>query len=475
MEETRPLLVERRLDNADGSGHINRSSESSSTTTITAVLLLATFVAIFGSIGSGCASGYSSAAESGIRDDLGLTSAQYSVFASIFTVGAMVGATVSGKIADLIGRRGAIWLSDIFSIMGWLAILFAKGIWWLDLGRLALGFGAGILTYGASIYVAEITPKKIRGGFTAANMLMVCGGISLMFFIGNILTWRNLAIFGLVPCLVQSVGLFFIPESPRWLAKIGREKELEDTIQHLRGKKADIYLEVAEIRDYTKTFDQLFKTSILNLFERTYAHPLTIGVGLVLLVQFGGNNGILCYASSIFEAAGCSVSVGTTAMAIIQIPFTALNVFIVDKSGRRSLLMVSAAGTCLGNILVGLGFLFQGFNYSSELCAILVSCGILVYFASCAAGMNATPFVLMSEIFPVNIRGSAGSLVTFVYWFTAWIVSYSFTFLFDWSSPGVFFMFAAVCGSTILFVAKLVPETKGRSLEGIQASMTHVL
>ncbi|XP_058216487.1 sugar transporter ERD6-like 5 isoform X2 [Rhododendron vialii] len=161
------------------------------------------------------------------------------------------------------------------------------------------------------------------------------------------------------------------------------------------------------------------------------------------------------FNSSIFEAAGCSVSVGTTVMAIIQIPFTALNVFIVDKSGRRSLLM--------------------GFYYSSELCAILVSCGILVYFASCAAGMNATPFVLMSEIFPVNITGSAGSLVTFVYWFSAWIVSYSFTFLFDWSSPGVFFMFAVMCGSTILFVAKLVPETKGRSLEEIQASMTHVL
>ncbi|XP_058216488.1 sugar transporter ERD6-like 5 isoform X3 [Rhododendron vialii] len=149
------------------------------------------------------------------------------------------------------------------------------------------------------------------------------------------------------------------------------------------------------------------------------------------------------FNSSIFEAAGCSVSVGTTVMAIIQIPFTALNVFIVDKSGRRSLLMVSAAGTCLGNILVGLGFLFQGFYYSSELCAILVSCGILVYFASCAAGMNATPFVLMSEIFPVNITGSAGSLVTFVYWFSAWIVSYSFTFLFDWSSPGDAFEYSS--------------------------------
>ncbi|KAI8555795.1 hypothetical protein RHMOL_Rhmol05G0201700 [Rhododendron molle] len=430
MEETRPLLVERRPDIVEPAAG---EYSSSSTTTTTAVLLLATFVTFTGSFDSGCASGYSSAAESGIREDLGLTTAQYSVFASIFTFGAMLGATVSGKIADLIGRRKA------------------------------------------SVYVAEITPKKIRGGFTAANMLVLCFGVSLMFFMGNVLTWRTMAIIGLVPCFVQSVGMFFIPESPRWLAKIGREKELENTLRRLRGKNADIFSEMAEIKDYTETFEQLSKTSILNLFERRYAHPLTIGVGIMLLQQFGGSNGILYYASSIFEAAGCSASVGTTAMAIIQIPFTALNVILVDKSGRRPLLMVSAAGTCLGNILVGLGFLFQGFQYSSELCAILVLSGILIYMASYSAGMNATPYTLMSEIFPVNIRGSAGSLVIFTNWFTAWIVSYSFNFLFDWSPPGVFFIFAAICGSTILFVAKLVPETKGRSLEEIQASMTHLL
>ncbi|KAG5549297.1 hypothetical protein RHGRI_014600 [Rhododendron griersonianum] len=399
MEETRPLLVERMPDIVQPAA----SEYSSSTTSTTAVLLLATFVTFTGSFDSGCASGYSSAAESGIREDLGLTTAQ------------------------------------------------------------------------TSVYVAEITPKKIRGGFTAANMLVLCFGVSLMLFMGNVLTWRTMAIIGLVPCFVQSVGMFFIPESPRWLAKIGQEKEFENTLRRLRGKNADIFSEMAEIRDYTKTFEQLSKTSILNLFERRYAHPLTIGVGIMLLQQFGGSNGILYYASSIFEAAGCSASVGTTAMAIIQIPFTALNVILVDKSGRRPLLMVSAAGTCLGNILVGLGFLFQGFQCSSELCAILVLSGILIYMASYSAGMNATPYILMSEIFPVNIRGSAGSLVTFTNWFTAWIVSYSFNFLFDWSSPGVFFIFAAICGSTILFVAKLVPETKGRSLEEIQASMTHLL
>ncbi|KAF5946190.1 hypothetical protein HYC85_016418 [Camellia sinensis] len=325
---------------------------------------------------------------------------QYSVFASIMTVGGMLGAVVSGKIADLIGRRGAMWFSDIFVTVGWLAILLAEGAWSLDLGRLSMGFGLGILQYAVSmvtivifdllrithvkhdatciskqavVYIAEITLKNSRGGFMTANSMMICGGVSFMFFIGNIFTWRTLAIFGMIPCLVQFLGLFFIPESPRWLAKIGREKELEDTIRRLRGKNVDIYAEVAMIKEYTKTFQQLSTANILTLFERRYAHPLIIGVGLMLLQQFGGANGILYYASSIFEAAG---SGGVGVMVAI----------------------VCAAGTCLGNILVGLAFLLKDLHHSMELSAALVLSGILVYSVSYSLGVNGTPWVLMAEI-----------------------------------------------------------------------------
>ncbi|KAK7831485.1 sugar transporter erd6-like 3 [Quercus suber] len=184
-------------------------------------------VALCGSLTIRCSSGFSSPAESGIMEDLGLSVAAYSVFGSILTGGGIVGALVNGKLADVIGRRGTVWFSEIFSIAGWLAIAFAKNAWWLDLGRLSLGFGNGLIGYVVPIYIAEITPKNFRGGFTSANQLMICCGISLMYFIGNVTTWRILALIGAIPCVLELIGLFLIPESPRWLAKISKEKSLK--------------------------------------------------------------------------------------------------------------------------------------------------------------------------------------------------------------------------------------------------------
>ncbi|XP_059652562.1 sugar transporter ERD6-like 5 isoform X2 [Cornus florida] len=444
--------MEEELLNGNGGGGSEEVSASSATT---AVVVLSIFVAVSGSFGYGCAAGYSSPAESGIMTDLGLSTAEYSVFGSTLTFGGMLGAVISGKVTDLIGRKGAMWFLQIFCIMGWLSIIFAKGAWWLDIGRLLLGVGVGINCYVVSVYIAEIAPKNIRGGCSSMNQLSVSCGMSLMFFVGNLITWRSLALIGIVPCLVQVVGLFFIPESPRWLAKIGKEKESEATLQRLRGEKCDISQEAAEIKDYTKNLQELSHSRILDLFERRYAHSLIVGVGLMLLVQFGGNGPIAFYASSIFEAAGCSGSVGTTAMAAIQIPFSIFGVLSMDKFGRRPLLM--------------------DFHQQAELTTILILSGILLFSAAFSTGLGGTPWVIMSEIFPINIKGSAGSLVTLVNWIGSWIVSYTFNFIFEWSSAGVFFMFATICCLIVLFVARLVPETKRRTLEEIQVSMIDLI
>ncbi|XP_031261571.1 sugar transporter ESL1-like [Pistacia vera] len=309
----------------------NTKSIADGDSSVTSVVVLSTLVSICGSFAYGCTAGYSSPAESGIMEDLQLSVAAYSVFGSLTTVGGIIGSFMNGIIPDLIGRKGTMWLSELLCIFGWLAIAFSKGAWLLDIGRLSTGIGAGMIAYVVPIYIAEITPKDVRGGFTQASQLMMTCGFSLMFFLGTIVSWRTLAFIGSVPCLLQVFGLFFIPESPRWLAKIGREKELETTLQSFRGKNADV-LRAADIKDYTKTFERDSEAGILNMFQRRYAYSLLVNVvGLMALQQLGGSTAIGYYASSIFEEADFSTSLGTVSMAIILIPASCVSTLLIDN------------------------------------------------------------------------------------------------------------------------------------------------
>ncbi|KAK7397245.1 hypothetical protein VNO78_18412 [Psophocarpus tetragonolobus] len=455
-----------------GNDDINcEEKQQTGTWSVPPILLLTTLVAVSGSYVFGSAVGYSSPAQIGIMEDLNLGVAEYSVFGSILTIGAMIGAIISGRIADYAGRRAAMGFSEVFCILGWLAIALSKVGWWLYVGRLLVGCGMGLLSYVVPVYIAEITPKNLRGGFTTVHQLMICCGVSLTYLIGAFLNWRILALIGTIPCLVQLLGLFFIPESPRWLVKFGHWERSESVLQRLRGKDADVSQEAAEIRDFTEVLQRQTEASIFGLFQWQYLKSLTVGVGLMILQQFGGVNGISFYASSIFISAGFSGSIGMIAMVAVQIPMTALGVLLMDKSGRRPLLLISASGTCLGCFLAGLSFFLQDLHKWKEVSPILALFGVLVYTGSFSLGMGGIPWVIMSEIFPINVKGSAGSLVTLVSWLCSWIVSYAFNFLMSWSSAGTFFIFSSICSFTILFVAKLVPETKGRTLEEVQASL----
>ncbi|GMH13175.1 hypothetical protein Nepgr_015016 [Nepenthes gracilis] len=390
--------------------------------------------------------GYSSPAESGIVDDLHLSTAEYSLFGSLLTIGGAIGAIVSGRLADYLGRRLTLGVTDLFAIIGWLSIAVSQTAWSLDLGRLLLGISLGLTAYVVPVYVAEITPKDRRGQFVVFHMFMIVTGISVAFLLGVILSWRLLAVVGIIPSLVQLIGVFMIPESPRWLAKIGKSDEFEAALQRLRGVNVDITEEAAEIKEYTDSLKQISEVNILQLFQRKYAYVLTVGVGLFALSQLMGTNGILYYASSVFESAGFSGHVGSIALAVIQIPAVFVPVVCMDKFGRRVLLMVSAAGLCFGCFLAGLAYVFEDFGLLKGVSPYMVLIGVLIYAFMYPVGMGATIFLIIAEIYPLNIKGLAGSMATLAGWLCSWFVAYTFNFSMEWSSGrDVFYISGHLC------------------------------
>ncbi|XP_024039773.1 sugar transporter ERD6-like 10 [Citrus clementina] len=453
-----PLLERPMITNEIGNGSGMYESDPSTTPAV----VFSTLVAICSSFTYGCAVGYSSPAESGMRADLGLSVTEYSVFGSVLTFGGIIGSLVNGKIADPTGRRGAMWLSELFCIVGWLAIAFSKDAWSLYLGRCSIGIGLALIAYVIPIYIAEITPKNIRGAFTATSQFLIVSGMSVMYLVGTIVSWRALALIAAVPCLLQVVGLFFIPESPRWLAKIGKEKELETTLQCLRGKTADISMESADIRDCTQTFEKDSKAGIFDLFQRRYAYSLSVGVGLMVMQPFVGSAAIAYYASYIIAAADLSTDIGSISMAIIQLPAIGASVLLTDRFGRRPLLLASTIWMGLSLTIIALAFGLQDTHLWNEATPVLVYVGIMGFSIAFALGMAGLPSVIMAEIFPINIKGSAGSLVILLHNCSNWIVTYTFHFTMEWSRTGTFSIFWVICAAAVLFVAFLVPETKGR-------------
>ncbi|KAK9215411.1 hypothetical protein WN944_007416 [Citrus x changshan-huyou] len=400
----------------------NGSGMCESDPSTTPAVVFSTLVAMCGSFTYGCAVGYSSAAESGMRADLGLS--------------------------------------------------VTEDAWSLYLGRCSIGIGLALIAYVIPIYIAEITPKNIRGAFTATNQFLIVSGMSVMYLVGTIVSWRALALIAAVPCLLQVVGLFFIPESPRWLAKIGKEKELETTLQCLRGKTADISMESADIRDCTQTFEKDSKAGIFDLFQRRYAYSLSVGVGLMVMQPFVGSAAIAYYASYIIAAADLSTDIGSISMAIIQLPAIGASVLLTDRFGRRPLLLASTIWMGLSLTIIALAFGLQDTHLWNEATPVLVYVGIMGFSIAFALGMAGLPSVIMAEIFPINIKGSAGSLVILLHNCSNWIVTYTFHFMMEWSRTGTFSIFWVICIAAVLFVAFLVPETKGRTLEEIQISIT---
>ncbi|RID70746.1 hypothetical protein BRARA_C02738 [Brassica rapa] len=396
----------------------------------TRAFVLAFTVGSCGAFAFGCIIGYSAPTQSSIMKDLNLSIADYSLFGSILTVGLILGALICGKLTDLVGRVYTIWITNILFVIGWFAIAFAKAVWLLDLGRLLQGISIGISAYLGPVYITEIAPRKLRGAACSMSQLFTGVGISVVYALGTVVAWRNLAILGSIPSLMILPLLFFIPESPRWLAKVGREKEVEEILSRLRGENSDVSDEAGEILAYTEHVKQQGDDrGFLKLFQRKYAFSLTIGVVLIALPQLGGLSGYSFYTESIFISTGVSSDVGFISTSIVQMLAGVLGTVLVDVSGRRSLLLEN--------------------HYWETGTPILALISVTIY--------------------PVDVKGAAGTMCGLASSISSWLVAYSFSFLFQWSTTGTFLMFTTVTGIGFVFIAKLVPETRGKSLEEIQS------
>ena len=436
-----------------------------------------TIVSMVSALG-GLLFGFDTAVVSGavgfMEDRFDLSKLQVGWAVSSLIIGCIVGAAMSGILGDRFGRKKVLITAALLFIISSIGTAIPDTFSGFIIARIIGGIGIGITSTLCPLYNAEIAPAKYRGRLVALNQLAIVSGIFLTYFVnvwisgsgdeawGVASAWRWMFGVGAVPGLLFLILLFFVPESPRWLIKQGRAAESLPILLKIHGEE----LAKKEVIDIKQSFEEE-SGSIRQLFSPGLRIALLVGVGLAVLSQVTGINAVMYYAPEIFKATGAGTNsslIQTILVGFINFVFTIVALWLIDKVGRKALLLVGTASMAICLLVIGVAF------HTGHAAGPLVLVFILLYVASFATSLGPVVWVIISEIFPNRIRGKATAIAAMMLWAADYLVSQTFPPLLSSAGPAsTFWIYGSMSLIALLFTWRVVPETKGKSLEEIES------
>jgi MFS transporter, SP family, galactose:H+ symporter len=387
-------------------------------------------------------------------------------------LGAMLGSLLCGRLTDTLGRKRIMLIISSLFIFGTLIASFANDVQMIIVGRFFIGIAIGIGSYTAPLYIAEVAPFELRGGLVSLNQLAITIGIMCSYFINYAFSntngsWRWMFMIGIIPAILLGIGMIFLPESPRWLVKQSRREEARNILNRLR-KNSSVDHEIMEIENSL----QKREATLMEVFAPWIRPVLLLGVTMGFLQQVTGINTIIYYAPTIFQLAnfGATSSILATAgIGVVNVIATIFAVMVLDRLGRRALLLTGLVGMCLSLVMLSLAFQWDIHSFYLRWLSIIST---FVYVISFAFSLGAMLWLLVSEIFPLEVRGTAMSLAVFSCWFWNFVVSATFLNLLNALGPtNTFLLYAAMCVIGFIYCYFKVPETNGISLEQIEQNI----
>ncbi|MER6118073.1 sugar porter family MFS transporter [Streptomyces sp. NPDC001743] len=420
-----------------------------------------------------------------LKKDFGLNSFQQGSVVSVLLIGAVVGAASAGRLSDRLGRRRALGLIGLVFIVGTVIAAAAPGYAVLMAGRIVLGLSVGAASATVPVYLSEISPTKIRGRLLTMNQLMITVGI-LVAYLVNLLfasseAWRAMFAVGVIPAvLMVAATLWFLPESPQWLVTHGQEDVARRSIAELTDEAtADELIRrarqrIAAARETQKRNEEAGVQGPKPLLARAVRPALVVGLTLAAVQQFAGINTIIYYAPTIIQQTGLNASNSifySVFIGVINLVMTLVAIRLVDRVGRRPLVLVSLGLMAVSIFMLGLAFVVA---MNSTLTLLFM----VIYIAAFAGGLGPVFWTLIGELFPPSVRAEGSSVSTAVNWVSNFVVSLAFLPLAGVIGQGeTFWIFAAICVLAFWFVSRYLPETQGRDpqqiQEGLQARFGH--